>query len=942
MSTTTNDFLRHLRTLAARQAVGSLSDQQLLERFRLEHSEASFAVLVQRHGPMVLSVCRRVLHHAQDVEDAFQATFLVLAKKATTLRQPPLLSGWLHGVAYHVALRLKAKAQRRTVHEHRIDPPPPRNAMDDITWRELRSVLDEELGKLSEKYRAPLVLCYLEARTQDEAARHLGWSKNTFNRRLNQARQLLARRLTRRGLSLPAVLTVPLLIDGTASATLPPLLVSNTVRAGLAWATGQAMDALASAQVIALAQGGAGSLLGKKASVAVVLLVSLTLGIGSLLAQRAIQSRTFAEAPTAPPVPATHSHSALAENDKSIEIKGRVLDPDGKPLVGAHLLLAAEGTAKKGNILARTTTDKDGLFRFTAQATDFGPQGKATLAAAAKGYGPDWIEVTTQNKDALTLHLVKDDVPVEGRVLDLEGRPVAGVRVHVAGFMQGDVDAWMEGVRKHRYPQMKKRINPEILGESVTAITGKDGRFRLTGLGRDRLMHVLLEGDNIERGDFEVVTRLELPKGLSGGNNGVYPARFDHLSGPAKSIAGTVRDKRTGKPIAGIRVACPMTPSWIWDTTDAQGRYRLTGVPKRKQYYVGAGGPPYFNCTKLDVVDTPGLEPITVDFALERGIAVRGNLLDKATGKPIRGRVSYVSLPDNPNLKDFSDLGKAQILVSDSGRTQADGSFTVVAVPGPGMLSATADDAQHYLRTEVKVGKGLENSIPEQWHTLVPIAPSEKDARSTVHDIALESARIRKGTVVGPDGKPLAGAHFAGLSGLVQLRFGRNDTLETASFTVGGLAPGGSRNLVFIHREKKLAKVQKVLGAEEGPLTVRLEPLGALAGRILDGGGKPRSKLTVAVMLSVQREDYKDLPLEILYDYPAWAKVLNREATTDAEGRFRIEGLVPGLKYLLNVKEDGAILESLTRAVAVESGKTKDLGDLKSKQTSDSGVKEKP
>src|SRR5579875_942761 len=119
MSTTTSDFLRHLRTLAARQAIGSLSDQQLLERFRLERSEASFAVLVQRHGPMVLSVCRRVLHHAQDAEDAFQAAFLVLAKKAARLRQPPLLGGWLHGVAYHVALRLKAKTQRRAVHEQR-------------------------------------------------------------------------------------------------------------------------------------------------------------------------------------------------------------------------------------------------------------------------------------------------------------------------------------------------------------------------------------------------------------------------------------------------------------------------------------------------------------------------------------------------------------------------------------------------------------------------------------------------------------------------------------------------------------------------------------------------------------------------------------------------------------------------------------------------------
>jgi protocatechuate 3,4-dioxygenase beta subunit len=731
-----------------------------------------------------------------------------------------------------------------------------------------------------------------------------------------------------------------LLIDSAATASVPPLLAATTVRAGLASALGNTVSGIVSDQVVALAEGGVGSLLAKKASIVLVLLVSLTLGIGGLLANRAAQNRTFAEAPAAPPPQSPPARSA--SKDQAIEIKGRVLDPDGKPLAGARLLLIAEGAAKKTDKPVRITTDKDGLFRFTAQPTDFSLQGKATLAATAKGLGPDWIEVTTQNKDDLTLHLVKDDVPVEGRILDLEGHPVAGVRVRVAGFMQGDVDAWIEGTRQNKYPQLKKRISPEALGEPVTAVTDKDGRFRLSGLGRDRVMHVLLEGDNIERGEAEVVTRLELPKGLHRGNNGVYPARFDHLAGPAKTITGAVRDKRTGKPIAGIRVACPHTPSWIWATTDAQGRYRLTGVPKLKQYYVAAGGVPYFNCSKFDVVDTPGLEPVTVDFALERGIAVRGKLRDKVTGKPIRGRVGYLSLPDNPNLKDFTDLGKAQLIVSDTGRTKDDGSFTVVAVPGPGLLTATADDDLHYLRAEIDLPKALQNSIPEQWHTLVPIAPLEEDAQSTVRDIALEPARTRNGTVVGPDGKPMAGAHYAGLSSLVQLHFGRNATIETASFTVGGLVPKGSRSLVFVHAEKKLAKVERVRGADEKQLTVRLEPMGTLAGRILDANGQPRSKFQVAAMLSVQREDYKDLPLELLYDYPAWAKILNRDATTDAEGRFHVEGLVPGLKYLLNVKEDGATLESLTREVAVESSKTKDIGDLKIKQASKSGAKEKP
>src|SRR5579875_4126287 len=252
MSTTQTDFLRYLRTLTARQATGLLSDQQLLQRFLHERSEASFAALVARHGPMVLSVCRRILQHAQDAEDAFQATFLVLARKAGSIRKQTSLGSWLHGVAYHSAECLRAKTKRRTAHERRLNAPPPGEAMDDITWRELRSVLDEELRSLPEKYRAPLVLCYLEGRTQDEAARQLGWSKNTFRRRLESARNALS-----------AALTAPLLIDCAAQASLPPLLAAATVRAGLSSALGNSVSGIVSAQVAALVESATGTWLAK-------------------------------------------------------------------------------------------------------------------------------------------------------------------------------------------------------------------------------------------------------------------------------------------------------------------------------------------------------------------------------------------------------------------------------------------------------------------------------------------------------------------------------------------------------------------------------------------------------------------------------------------------------------------------------------------------------
>src|SRR5579884_3903586 len=401
MSTTQTDFLRYLRTLTARQATGLLSDQQLLERFLHERSEASFAALVARHGPMVLSVCRRILQHAQDAEDAFQATFLVLARKAGSIRKQTSLGSWLHGVAYHSAECLRAKTRRRTAHERRLNAAPPGEAMDDITWRELRSVLDDELRSLPEKYRAPLVLCYLEGRTQDEAARQLGWSKNTFRRRLESARNSLGRRLTRRGITLSAALTAPLLIDCAAQASLPPLLAASTVRAGLSSALGNTVSDIVSAQVAALAEGAMGTVLAKKASDVLILLVSLTLGIGGLLAHRAVHSRTFAEAPVAPKAapatPAPPPPARSASKDEAIEIKGRVLGPDGKPLAGAKVYVTTRTYKDKRDPKVRAETDADGRFQLTARREEVARN--ESIVAVALDYGPDWIALKEVSND---------------------------------------------------------------------------------------------------------------------------------------------------------------------------------------------------------------------------------------------------------------------------------------------------------------------------------------------------------------------------------------------------------------------------------------------------------------------------------------------------------------------------------------------------------------
>jgi RNA polymerase sigma factor (sigma-70 family) len=251
-TTNSSDFLRCLTRGMAVETLSDHSDRQLVERALAGRDEAAFQAIVQRHGPMVYRVCWRVLLHPQDAEDAFQATFLVLAQKLRAVRKRPSLASWLHGVARRVALKAKAQAAGRRRHEHDVSRPataPP----DDVTWKELRSALDAELGTLPEKWRLPLILCYLEGRTQDEAASQLAWSKSTLRRRLEEARDALGRRLNGRGVVWPAALSAVLLSECIASAA--PGLVASTVEAAARVAAGKTVATAASVKVAALTEG---------------------------------------------------------------------------------------------------------------------------------------------------------------------------------------------------------------------------------------------------------------------------------------------------------------------------------------------------------------------------------------------------------------------------------------------------------------------------------------------------------------------------------------------------------------------------------------------------------------------------------------------------------------------------------------------------------------
>jgi RNA polymerase sigma factor (sigma-70 family) len=228
-------------------------DGILLERFVRQRDEEAFAELVSRHGPLVFGLCRRLLGNVQDAEDVFQAAFLVLARKAATIRKPGALSCFLQGVAYRLALKAKAEASKRRIHERQAASSA--NSVEpDLSWREVRGLLDEELQRLPEKQRLPLVLCCLEGLTQDEASRRLGWPRGTLKRRLESGRERLRLRLTRRGVSLGASLFAAALSESTTKGAVSITLRNATTRVALQFVT-QEIAALAATPAAALAKG---------------------------------------------------------------------------------------------------------------------------------------------------------------------------------------------------------------------------------------------------------------------------------------------------------------------------------------------------------------------------------------------------------------------------------------------------------------------------------------------------------------------------------------------------------------------------------------------------------------------------------------------------------------------------------------------------------------
>jgi beta-lactamase regulating signal transducer with metallopeptidase domain len=637
--------------------------------------------------------------------------------------------------------------------------------------------------------------------------------------------------------------------------------------------------------------------------------------------------------------------------DEEKAIHGMVVAPDGKPIAGATVILSRRQRISNGIGDGWASKRKSETFRKTT-ATDgrftFAPETFGQVIATAPGFGVGHLS------EDETIRLTAGDRPINGRLVDLEGRPVPGVKVTLE-------QVWLPSADAQDSPDTPFTMNGRLGLDAFSLlpdglVTGPDGRFLIEGLGRDVVADVKLTGPTIAHKTLRIVTRnmgrivTESSDSIGGGlaDPATYGATCTIAVERTRAIEGFVRDAQTNQPIPGATVTGAILSGTnmvidglISTESDAQGHYRLTGLPKE-----GATGHklavyppidrPYFITGQIEAPATPGYEPSKVDVALKSGIWITGQVTDSVTGKPVAAAaVDYFPLLTNyraESYANFNPLFTQSIGIKTRYKTDANGRFRIVGLPGDGVVTVHAEDKSYLGGVGAESIKGrtergelltYDRIEPNRYQSLKQISVPE-GATSFACDLGINpggSVRLR---LIDESGSPVTDTVVFG-----QFPAG-NDDGDHGIYTeniarIVGLEPGKPRTVLIQHEDRKIGAVLTI--PPDGPrhdseITVTLRPCGTLSGRIVDGDGKPARG---------------NINIELTPAEPTRFGNLNAATTAlDAAGRFRCDAVPAGSPYhvsaitsapdALRGRMQAEESKLLAQDLKLEAGQTLDLG----------------
>lgn len=905
------------------------------------------------HGNYVRGLARELVFDAALARDVEQETWLAALEQ--TPRDPAATRGWLAAIVRNLARRAWRSSARRRAHEaagaelERVVPSP-----EEVLEREeLRARVVAAVNALEEPYRAALVLRWLEGHDPREVARRLGVPPETAKTRLKRGLELLRARLDRenrggrgawcllfvRGFglgppSLAKLLGVALSTSfvGT-SGVLSMVIVKKAVLASVVLASAATLfvftrDAESSSSGARGSRAEAFELVGAAAGAAGEPSVITAESAGEV-------RREFVRAPAPAP--------SVAQDPDVVTVSGRVLDPDGKPLAGAEMFLTrlyyderypkdplAVGKSDEQGAFTLTYKKSDRRFRLAAERPEMWRH--VTVSAFVPGFGPDWEYLATwpQGK-ALELQVVRD-APFEGRLLDLEGRPIAGVRVSMTSIGATESGSLDDFLRDPARSEPTKYLEYPPSHELATE-TGADGRFTLRGLGAERLARFELSGETVTWSSIEAITRPAEPGGegtLSPRGRQLFTSGFEWVLQPTRPITGIVRDATSGEPLADVEVrsqviaGVPYMTDVVRTRTDANGRFRLVGMPKgagNELLVVPNDEQPYF-MQEVEVPDPAGMGPIEVEVKLARGLWISGRVTNKATGEPVYGRLHYLPFLDNANaVAAFGLIGgiprvPGGMLAQHHYKTDADGRFRLVGLPGPAIVGVVAIGPYMQGAGALAIeGRDEEGSFATfespinasvRWPTSMRKIDPAAGTTAIPCDLEVDPGETLTVELVDARGQALEHCVVRGSAG----RASYAEALDVGpKVAITQLGPGEKRAL-RIHQPDRCLALATLVSLEEGPTKLVLEPCTTLVGRLIDEAGAPIGGVTLSA------ESYLD------FDHGS-------STLSGPDGRFRLEHVARGLPIHFNAYSDA--LQDTRQPVddSLEpTGGTMDLGDV--------------